>query len=227
MQLPLRCSSVLTRHLNVASLSTSSMTQSFLVQCQHSAALCTMLSQVDWSPYRKHINALASHSFVVMGGRLQSPVSWFLCQEEHQDALTARLTENTMLPAEWYSSWIVQPWTLAIDRLSQYQSSKTNLHSLLALQYHVVDNMMTRRTPYRGDHLKLAQSASSLLLAGALDQPMDRSVLVFDSNHSTLADIEQFVQKDPYYQNNLIRKHSIEEWSLDIPVHRFNNESKS
>ena len=51
------------------------------------------------------------------------------------------------------------------------------------LFYDVVDDYVARRTALRAEHLALAEAArerGDLVLAGALDEPVDGAVLVFD-----------------------------------------------
>ncbi len=51
-----------------------------------------------------------------------------------------------------------------------------------ALLYELVDDMVTRRVPFREEHLRLARESrerGELILAGALAEPVDRALLVF------------------------------------------------
>src|SRR5262245_65416889 len=51
-----------------------------------------------------------------------------------------------------------------------------------ALVYYVVDDFVTRRTPYREEHLRLVREAhrrGELVMAGPLNDPIDRALLVF------------------------------------------------
>ena len=51
-----------------------------------------------------------------------------------------------------------------------------------ALLYELVEDMVTRRVPFREEHLRLAREAherGELVLAGALSDPVDRALLVF------------------------------------------------
>src|SRR5256885_11624327 len=68
-----------------------------------------------------------------------------------------------------------------------------------ALFYELVDDMVTRRVPFREEHLRLAREASErgeLVLAGALADPVDRALLVFHVDDKSKA--ESFARKDPY-----------------------------
>ncbi|MFA5330418.1 MAG: YciI-like protein [Prolixibacteraceae bacterium] len=85
------------------------------------------------------------------------------------------------------------------------------------LFYKTVDNYVEKRTPFREEHLALAQKAhenGSLVLGGALADPADTAVLVFKGDSSRVA--EEFVQSDPYIKNGLIAEWSIRTWTVVI-----------
>lgn len=93
------------------------------------------------------------------------------------------------------------------------ESSKSNYF----LFYDVVDNYIERRAPYRDQHIQLAQSLHGqgmLLLGGPLDDPVDGAVLVFRVNDPKI--IEDFVQRDPYVQNGLVKAWRIRKWNTVI-----------
>lgn len=82
------------------------------------------------------------------------------------------------------------------------------------LFYHVVDDFISRRTPYREDHLRLVSEANArgeLLLAGALNDPADRALLVFRAPDRSVVD--DFVSKDPYVINGLVTHWEVRPWS--------------
>jgi uncharacterized protein YciI len=85
------------------------------------------------------------------------------------------------------------------------------------LVYHVVDDYITRRTPYREEHLRLAREAQSrgeLILGGALAEPADQAILVFRCPEKKV--VEEFVQKDPYVNNGLVPRWEIRPWTVVI-----------
>lgn len=85
------------------------------------------------------------------------------------------------------------------------------------LFYDLVDDYMERRTPFRPEHLKLAQAAHArgeLVLAGALAEPADRAVLVFRAEDPQVA--ERFARADPYVRNGLIKKWTVRKWTVVI-----------
>ena len=85
------------------------------------------------------------------------------------------------------------------------------------LIYHVVEDYVTRRAPYREEHLRLASEAferGELILGGALADPADQAVLVFRCTDRSV--VEQFVQNDPYVNHGLVSRHEIRLWTVVI-----------
>ena len=85
------------------------------------------------------------------------------------------------------------------------------------LIYHVIDDYVLRRVPYREEHLRLAREAQKrgeLLLGGALAKPVDKALLVFRVNDPAI--IEAFVHSDPYVENGLVRQWEIRPWTVVI-----------
>ena len=85
------------------------------------------------------------------------------------------------------------------------------------LIYYVVEDYVTRRAPYREEHLGLAREAHSrgeLILGGALGDPADRALLVFRCPDK--AAVEGFVQNDPYFNNGLVARYEIQPWAVVI-----------
>ena len=86
-----------------------------------------------------------------------------------------------------------------------------------ALFYDVVDDFVSRRSPYRDDHLRLAREAhrrGALLLAGALSDPVDRALLVFRVPGKTV--VEDFARNDPYVINGLVTRWEVRSWTVVI-----------
>jgi uncharacterized protein YciI len=89
------------------------------------------------------------------------------------------------------------------------------MHYLLF--YDVVQDYATKRTPFRGAHLKYAQGAvdrGELVLGGALADPIDTSVLLFRASSRSVA--EEFARGDPYVRNGLVTKWRVREWSTVV-----------
>ncbi len=85
------------------------------------------------------------------------------------------------------------------------------------LIYHVVDDYVARRTPFRERHIRLAREAhdrGEIVLGGALEDPVDKALLVFSCEDPKV--VETFVREDPYVQNGLIAKWEIRPWNVVI-----------
>jgi len=86
-----------------------------------------------------------------------------------------------------------------------------------ALFYDVVDDFVSRRAPYREEHLRLAREAhrrGELLLAGALTDPADRALLVFRAPDRSA--VEHFVRNDPYVSSRLVTRWEVRPWTVVI-----------
>lgn len=85
------------------------------------------------------------------------------------------------------------------------------------LFYKTVDNYINKRAPYREEHLRLAENArekGDLILAGALADPADEALLVFQSESAEAA--ENFALNDPYVKNGLISEWKVRPWTVVI-----------
>jgi len=85
------------------------------------------------------------------------------------------------------------------------------------LIYHVVDDYVAQRAPFREEHLRRVREAhkrGELLIAGALTDPADQAVLVFRSPDRAV--IENFVANDPYVKNGLVPRWEIRNWNVVI-----------
>lgn len=86
-----------------------------------------------------------------------------------------------------------------------------------ALFYYVVDDFVSRRSPYRDEHLRLAREANrrgELLLAGALSDPADRALLVFRAPDRSV--VEGFARNDPYVTSGLVTRWEVRSWAVVI-----------
>ena len=87
------------------------------------------------------------------------------------------------------------------------------MHWLLFYEY--VEDVLERRGPHRPAHLDLvneAHSRGTLVMAGALADPVDGAVFVFTGEDPTAA--EEFVRADPYVANGLVTAWRIRRWTV-------------
>ncbi len=85
------------------------------------------------------------------------------------------------------------------------------MHYLLF--YDVVDEYVERRRPFRAAHLTYAQpytARGELLLGGALGEPADGAVLLFQADAPDL--VEAFARSDPYVQQGLVVRWRVRPW---------------
>lgn len=83
------------------------------------------------------------------------------------------------------------------------------------LMYEVVPDYLTRRATYRGEHLALAREAQArgeLLLGGALANPADGALLLFEGESPAIA--ERFAEQDPYVKEGLVTHWQVREWTI-------------
>jgi uncharacterized protein len=81
----------------------------------------------------------------------------------------------------------------------------------------VVPDFIAKRTMFREEHLGMAREAHArgeLILAGALADPPDGALLVFRANDAH--PIEEFVRKDPYVTNGLVKRWEIRPWTVVV-----------
>ena len=85
------------------------------------------------------------------------------------------------------------------------------------LFYDVVDDFPNRRAPFRGEHLAHAQRAvarGELVLGGALADPVDGSILLFEGDSPEAA--EQFAKTDPYVVNGVVTRWRVRKWTTVV-----------
>lgn len=88
---------------------------------------------------------------------------------------------------------------------------ETSMHYLLI--YELVPDYVERRAAFRSAHLERAWEAASrgeLLLGGALDDPVDRAVLLFDAESPQAA--QAFARADPYVTEGLVTRWEVRAW---------------
>ena len=85
------------------------------------------------------------------------------------------------------------------------------MHYLLI--YHLSPDYLQRRGEFREKHLAMAWKAcksGEMVLGGALQNPADRAVLLFEGDTHEAA--ETFAKNDPYVKNGLVEKWEVRPW---------------
>ena len=86
------------------------------------------------------------------------------------------------------------------------------MHYLLF--YEAAPDYLKRRAEFRSEHLALAWQAherGELILGGALADPVDGAVLLFQGDTPEAA--ERFAAADPYVRNGLVARWRVRPWS--------------
>jgi uncharacterized protein len=89
------------------------------------------------------------------------------------------------------------------------------MHYLLF--YDLGDDYLEKRGEFRAVHLGMAWEASErgeLVLAGALENPVDGAVLLFRGESPEVA--EKFARTDPYVLNGLVKRWHVREWKTVV-----------
>lgn len=89
------------------------------------------------------------------------------------------------------------------------------MHYLLI--YELAPDYLERRAEFRNDHLKLAwesQQRGEMVLAGALADPADKAVLVF--NCDSPEPVRMFAAHDPYVTHGLVRSFHVRQWNTVV-----------
>jgi uncharacterized protein YciI len=85
------------------------------------------------------------------------------------------------------------------------------------LFYEVSGDYLERRPQFRAEHLKLAWEAherGEIVIAGALADPPDGAVLMFQAEDSSVP--ERFARADPYVDNGLVSRWYVREWTTVV-----------
>jgi len=89
------------------------------------------------------------------------------------------------------------------------------MHYLLL--YDLASDYLERRTPLRLAHLTYAQAAADrgeLLVGGAVADPADMAVLLFQGDSPSAA--EAFAKADPYVVNGLVTGWRVRRWTTVV-----------
>ena len=83
------------------------------------------------------------------------------------------------------------------------------------LLYDVVEDMVTKRAPFREEHLKLIRDGHArgeIVMAGAVGAPVDGALLVFRAESPDV--VERFVAADPYVKQGLVIRWKVKPWTV-------------
>ncbi len=83
--------------------------------------------------------------------------------------------------------------------------------------YDLAPDYLQRRSAFRTEHLKLAWQAADqhrLVLGGALSEPTDRAILLFEGDSPAAA--EAFAKADPYVRNGLVTRWEVRPWTTVV-----------
>jgi uncharacterized protein YciI len=85
------------------------------------------------------------------------------------------------------------------------------------LFYEAGPDYLERRPQFRAEHLKHAWAAAErgeIVVAGALADPVDGAVLMFQGEDKSVA--EDFASADPYVRNGLVARWHVREWTTVV-----------
>ena len=85
------------------------------------------------------------------------------------------------------------------------------------LMYDLGDDYLARRGRYRDAHLALAwqaQERGEIVVAGALSDPFDMAVLMFQGDSPEVA--EKFARADPYVIHGLVTGYRVRQWNTVV-----------
>jgi uncharacterized protein YciI len=92
---------------------------------------------------------------------------------------------------------------------------EVQMHYLLF--YEAGDDYVSRRAEFRDAHLEKAWKATEhgeLLLVGALANPVDGAVLLFQGDSPEVA--EKFASSDPYVTSGAVKRWHVREWTTVV-----------
>jgi uncharacterized protein YciI len=119
--------------------------------------------------------------------------------------------------------WLSSGWNCAVDERTYVGAvavaTRHDRRVYWVLLYDLVDDYLERRGPLRRDHLAAANAAverGELVLAGALADPADSAILVFQGEDGSAA--ERFAAGDPYVRNGLVRSWRVRPWTVVVGV---------
>ena len=85
------------------------------------------------------------------------------------------------------------------------------------LMYELAPDYLERRGEFRDEHLKLAwdaQERGEIVIAGALADPADMAVLMFQAESPEV--VERFAKTDPYVIHGLVTGYRVRQWNTVV-----------
>ncbi|MBZ2209843.1 YciI-like protein [Massilia soli] len=85
------------------------------------------------------------------------------------------------------------------------------------LMYELAADYLERRGEYRTEHLQMAwdaQERGEIVVAGALSDPADMAVLMFQAESPDV--VERFAKADPYVIHGLVTGYRIRQWNTVV-----------
>lgn len=85
------------------------------------------------------------------------------------------------------------------------------------MMYDLADDYLERRAEFRDAHLNLAwqaQERGEIVIAGALADPSDMAILMFQGDSPDVA--ERFARADPYVLHGLVTRYTIRQWNTVV-----------
>jgi uncharacterized protein len=89
------------------------------------------------------------------------------------------------------------------------------MHYLLI--YDLAPDYLERRSEFRSEHLQLAwaaQQRGEIVIAGALEDPSDRAILMFECD--TPETVTRFAACDPYVTHGLVKAFHVRPWNTVV-----------
>ncbi len=89
------------------------------------------------------------------------------------------------------------------------------MHYLLI--YDLASDYLERRAEFRSEHLQLAweaQQRGEIVIAGALSDPADQAILMF--NCDSAETVSGFAAVDPYVTNGLVKAFHVRPWNTVV-----------
>ena len=84
------------------------------------------------------------------------------------------------------------------------------------LRYGYIADILEKRTPYRGGHIKLLESLqqNGIVIAAGPTSPPKNAFFIF--KQTTRDVVEKFIADDPYIKHSLVTDYEINEWNVVV-----------